>query len=140
MPMLCLAGTYRITGTEPDGDSGRVVPRDPAGWDALRGLDRGGGLPRFRVNAPGGPQLRLDGVDALETHYAPVGGPSLPQPLGLAHEAGAELLRWLGFRQVERDGERVTSVAEDDRPGFILTRTADTYGRCVALVGRGDPP
>ena len=28
----------------------------------------------------------------------------------------------------------------DDRRGFILTRGADRYGRCVALVGRADAP
>lgn len=39
-----------------------------------------------------------------------------------------------------RDGEKVTAVRKDALPGFVLTRTADTYGRCVALLGRGDPP
>jgi hypothetical protein len=41
---------------------------------------------------------------------------------------------------VQRDGEKVIAVDQDDLPGFILTRGADVYGRCVALVGRGDPP
>ena len=30
MPMLCLAGTFRIRGTEPDGDSIRFYADDPA--------------------------------------------------------------------------------------------------------------
>jgi hypothetical protein len=25
-------------------------------------------------------------------------------------------------------------------PGFILTRSADLYGRCIAFIGRGEPP
>jgi hypothetical protein len=31
-------------------------------------------------------------------------------------------------------------VREDALPGYVLTRGADLYGRCVALVGRGAPP
>jgi endonuclease YncB( thermonuclease family) len=134
MPMLCVAGTFRIVGTEPDGDSVRFVATDPAHWELVPGPDR------VRVNAHGGAQLRLDGIDALETHYAPTGGPRLHQPLKLAHDAAAELLRWLGFRGVVRDAEKVVEVRADDLPGYLLTRTADEYGRCVALVGRGAPP
>jgi hypothetical protein len=64
----------------------------------------------------------------------------LHQPLDLAHAAAAELLKWLGFTGVQRDGEKVVAVDQDDLPGFILTRGADRYGRCVALLGRGDAP
>jgi endonuclease YncB( thermonuclease family) len=134
MPMLCIAGTFDITSTEPDGDSIRFKPTDPADWDKVPGTHR------VRTNAKGGAQLRLDAIDALETHYAPRGGHTLHQPLKLAHDAAAELLRWIGFRDVKRDGEKVTGVRADALPGYVLTRTADTYGRCVALVGRGDAP
>jgi hypothetical protein len=134
MPMLCLAGTFPITGTAPDGDSVRFLPTDPTGWDQVPGATA------VRRNATGAAQLRLDAIDALETHYTPQGGHVLHQPLELAHAAAAELLDWLGFTGVTRAGETVKSVAADERPGFILTRGADVYGRCVALVGRGDPP
>jgi endonuclease YncB( thermonuclease family) len=134
MPMLCLAGTFHVTGSEPDGDSIRFRPHDPADWTKVPGIYN------VRRNASGAAQLRVDGVDALETHYAPHGGHLLHQPLELAHAAAAELLKWLGFRDVERDGETVTSVRDDDLRGFLLTRGADLYGRCVALVGRGDAP
>jgi hypothetical protein len=134
MPMLCLAGTFRIVGSEPDGDSIRFYPDDPARWSLVPGP------PAVHTNASGGAQLRLDGIDALETHYAPPGSGPLHQPLTFAHRAAGELLRWLGFRSVTRDGEKVVEVADDARPGFILTRGADRNGRCVALVGRGEPP
>lgn len=134
MPMLCIAGTLRVLATEPDGDSVRFYPTEAGDWARVPGAHR------VRVNAGGGAQLRLDAIDALETHYAPRGGASLHQPLELAHAAAAELLRWLGFRGVVREQERVTAVREDDRPGFLLTRGADAYGRCVALLGRGEPP
>jgi endonuclease YncB( thermonuclease family) len=132
MPMLCLAGAYHVTATEPDGDSVRFRPDDPALWDQVPGP--------VKRNASGAAQLRLDAIDALETHYTPQGGHRLHQPLTLAHAAAAELLEWIGFTGVTRTGETVTSVDADDRPGFILTRGADLYGRCVALAGRGDAP
>jgi hypothetical protein len=134
MPMLCVAGAFEIVSTEPDGDSIRFVPTNVGDWAKVSGRHR------VRVNARGGAQLRLDAIDALETHYAPRGGHTLHQPLDLAHQAAAELLKWIGFRDVVRDGEKVTAVRADALPGFVLTRTADMYGRCVALMGRGDPP
>ncbi|HYZ81652.1 MAG TPA: hypothetical protein VE571_10305 [Solirubrobacteraceae bacterium] len=134
MPMLCLAGTFPVTGTEPDGDSVRFRPTDPADWTKVPGAHQ------VRTNASGAAQLRADAIDALETHYAPPGGHTLHQPLGLAHGAGAELLQWLGFRGVVREGEKITAVDSDGKPGFILTRGADLYGRCVALIGRGNAP
>jgi hypothetical protein len=132
--MLCLAGTFPIQGTEPDGDSVRFRPANPADWSKVPGSHQ------VHTNATGAAQLRADAIDALETHYAPPGGHSLHQPIGLADAAAAELLDWLGFTGVVRDGEKVTAVDDDGQPGFILTRGADKYGRCVALIGRGDPP
>jgi endonuclease YncB( thermonuclease family) len=134
MPMLCLAGTFHVTGSEPDGDSIRFRPDDPADWAKVPGVHQ------VRRNASGAAQLRVDGVDALETHYTPHGGHLEHQPLELAHAAAADLLKWLGFRDVKRDGETITAVRADDLRGFVLTRGADLYGRCVALVGRGDAP
>src|SRR3954469_15217907 len=134
MPMLCLAGAFHVLGTQPDGDSVRFRPDDPAAWDEVPGAHA------VRRNAAGAAQLRVDAIDALEPHYTPPGGHTLHQPLELADAAAAELLSWIGFTGVQRDGETVTAVAADDRPGFILTRGADLYGRCVALVGRGAAP
>ena len=132
--MLCLAGTYRILNTEPDGDSIRFYPDDAAAWAQVPGPNA------VRTNAGGGAQLRLDGIDALETHYSPRGGGPLHQPIELAHQARDELVRWLGFRNVERTGETVKAATPEQLPGYLLTNGADLYGRCVALVGRGDPP
>jgi endonuclease YncB( thermonuclease family) len=134
MPMLCLAGTFQILGTEPDGDSIRFYPDDSALWARVAGPNA------VRTNAGGGAQLRLDGIDALETHYSPRGGGPLHQPIDLAHQARDELIRWLGFRDVQRTGETVDAATPAQVPGYLLTRGADVYGRCVALVGRGEAP
>ena len=93
MPMLCLAGAFHVTGTEPDGDSLRFRPTDPAQWDSVPGP--------VKRNASGAAQLRLDAIDALETHYTPQGGHTLHQPLTLAHAAAAELLTWVGFTRCD---------------------------------------
>ncbi|WBO68813.1 hypothetical protein [Streptomyces camelliae] len=42
---------------------------------------------------------------------------------------------------MQRDqDETVTAATPDQVPGFILTRGADLYGRCIALVGKGKAP
>src|SRR3954447_5057102 len=63
MPMTLVKGNYRIVGASPDGDSVRFYPQYPALWAAA-------GIP-VRTNSTGGVQLRLDAIDALETHYTP---------------------------------------------------------------------
>ncbi|MER5210280.1 nuclease [Streptomyces sp. NPDC002838] len=131
MPMLLIKGAYKIVGASPDGDSVRFYPDDPDQWDLLRGR-------RVRRNRSGGAQLRLDGIDTLETHYRPPRGPELHQPDPFAGKAAAELLSWLGFENVQRNSHGiVTSSRPESRPGYILTRSADVHGRCVALAGRG---
>ncbi|WP_330333649.1 thermonuclease family protein [Streptomyces sp. NBC_00536] len=137
MPMLLIQGVYRIAGTRPDGDTVRFVPDDPADWDLVPGPHH------VRRNATGGANLRLEAIDALETHYRPpTGGPVLHQPAPFADEASDELLNWLGFQDVQRKPDKTVKAptTPPDAPGFILTRGADKYGRCVALAGRGAGP
>jgi len=78
MAMFLIAGSFRITGAQPDGDSIRFTPDDPPKWDLITGPNK------VKRNASGAAQLRLDAIDALETHY---GSPRTHQPLGLAHAA-----------------------------------------------------
>src|SRR3954453_12468193 len=109
MPMLCLAGSFHVAGSQPDGDSIHFRPDDPADWAKVPGATA------VRRNASGVAQMRLDAIDALETHYAPPGGHELHQPLELAHAAAEGLLEWIGFSDVKRTGETVISVATDDQ-------------------------
>ncbi|MGW0176450.1 thermonuclease family protein [Rhodococcus sp. NPDC003322] len=135
MSFVLIKGAFRAKGAQPDGDSVRFIPDAPAEWELV------GGPHPVKRTASGAAQLRLDGIDALETHYTPKHGTRTHQPLGLGHAAAEELLGWLGFTNVERNSaETVTACTPDTVNGFILTRGADLYGRCVAFVCRGAPP
>jgi hypothetical protein len=46
-------------------------------------------------------------------------------------------LQRLGFTDVQRDGERVTSSTPEQTDGYILTRFADKYGRAVSFAYAG---
>src|SRR3954466_9555186 len=134
MPVYCIPGSYKVVGASPDGDSVRFYPDDPTIFERA-------GL-RARLNAHGGAQLRLDAVDALETHYTPPRSKNTwRQPQALARGAGDEALAPLGFTGVQRaeDGT-VTAAQPDSTRGYILTRFADTYGRPVSFAYAGDRP
>ena len=134
MPFLVIGGEYRIVGAQPDGDSVRFYPDDPSQWDDV------GGPYAVQRNATGGAQLRLDAIDALETHYS-VPGSMVHQPVALGHAARDELLTWLGFTSVSRgNDETVTASTPAAVRGYVLTRSADKYGRCISFAGRGDVP
>jgi endonuclease YncB( thermonuclease family) len=132
MPLNIIKGHYRIQGSEPDGDSIHFHPTNP---DAFADLHLGAHL-----NSQGGTQLRLEAIDALETHYSPRvrGGFLQHQPLELAHAAAARLVELVGFSDVQRDGERVTSATPEETEGYILTRFADKYGRAVSFAYAGE--
>lgn len=129
--MTLIKGSFRIKGTSPDGDSVRFYP-DSASAFTDAGL-------RVRTNAAGGAQLRLDGIDALETHYRPPNAHTTwRQPAELGGAAGTALLTSLGFESVERDEHgTVTGSSPEQTRGYILTRFADVYGRAVAFAFAG---
>lgn len=133
MPMTLIQGSFRILKAAPDGDSIRFYPNDPEAWQKLS--------KSIRANHQGGGQLRLDAIDALETHYHPrighIGNKHQPRKYGEA--AADELLKFLGFKEFTRgNNEVITSAQPEEVPGYILTRFADKYGRSVAFVFKGD--
>lgn len=132
MPLTMIKGQYRIVGAAPDGDSIRFYPDDRNAFFKAH--------IRVHANNAGGVQLRLDGIDALETHYQPnMGNLGVQhQPPPFADDASAELLSFLGFSKVVRDpNQTVTSARPSAVSGYILTRFADKYGRAVAFAFKG---
>lgn len=133
MPMTLIKGVFRIVNTAPDGDSIRFYANHPAYWDLLEH--------KVRRQSGGSVQLRLEGIDTLETHYEPQYGNLgiIHQPIAFARAAAAELLEFLGFERVTRQqDEEVTSSTPEEVPGYILTRCGDRNGRCVAFAFAGE--
>ncbi len=109
MAFFLIKGTFHVKGYSPDGDSIRFRARNPDNWKKLSG-------PAAELNARGHAQLRVEGVDALETHYQ-----GYHQPMKLARAACRYLLSYLGI----------------DEEGYILARSTEANRRPVAFVFAG---
>ncbi len=134
MGFVSIRGTYHVTGFQPDGDSLRFQARDRSDWNRLPG--------RARLNGKGQAQLRLEGIDALETHFAAGGAIGVThQPPALAGAARDRLLELLGITGVvlAPNGSTIAAAA-DGTPGFILSREVELHGRPVAFAFAGEPP
>jgi hypothetical protein len=92
-----------------------------------------------KVNSIGSTQLRLEGIDALELHFA-----GSHQPLSLASEARDFLTGQLDLNPVSNAPPNqlrvMPPVERDGTPGFILSRSLDPNGRPVAFAFSGAPP
>ncbi|MRI55312.1 nuclease [Methylobacterium sp. DB1607] len=127
MPFTLIKGTFRVVGLSPDGDSIRFVPDDDALVSALLGGSAGSKPSR---------QLRLEGIDALETHYN-----ARHQPSRWAFAATEAILAFAGVRNVQWDSRHATIVAADDETrGWILARHKEKYNRPVAFLFAGETP
>ena len=126
MPFTLIKGTFHVQGYSPDGDSVKFKATKAANWRKLDGN-------RVRPNRKKHVQVRVEGIDSLETHYK-----SSHQPLGLAHQATDELLRYLNIRNVTwgPSHSRVTA-ARDGTRGYILARNTGPYGRPICFVFTG---
>ncbi|WP_030962332.1 thermonuclease family protein [Streptomyces sp. NRRL S-378] len=138
MSMLLIRGSFRVDGgAEPDGDTLPFIPDDVGDWKLVGG--RAPVVPKADGRAP----VRLEGVDALETHYSRPGyGDERHQPRKFGRQAADALLRHLGFTSIDRHENETVTTVPVQVPGFILTSGADAYGRCIALAFDGSvrPP
>ncbi len=120
-------------GPEPDGDTLKFLPDNPA---LVEDLHRPGSVgPRF--NGAGMINLRFEGVDALETHFD-----GTHQNLDWASAARDAVLDRVGFGAIEFWDDlpyKVRRVEHHPRRGYILANTLDGHGRIVAFVFVGDP-
>ena len=110
-------------GKRPDGDSIRFVPARPT---LLDDLYRGDRVRTSRVD--GSVQLRLEGIDAPETHYG-----KDAQPHG--DVARDWLLEQAGFEKVVFDRSATVQSADPaTRPAAVLSKGVDPNGRPIAYV------
>ncbi|MEI6103409.1 MAG: hypothetical protein WCP70_05645 [Methanothrix sp.] len=127
MSFTLIKGTFHVLGYSPDGDSIRFKAKDSTLWKKLSG-------PAVELNARGHAQLRIEAVDALETHYQGVCQPQQP-----AQAATSYLLSQLGINEVVWDETHSTVIkAQDGTDGFILARSTESYRRPVAFVFAGN--
>lgn len=127
MSFTLIKGTFHVAGYSPDGDSVRFKAERPELWGRLSG-------PSVERNARGHAQLRIEAVDALETHYM-----GHTQPLAQARAASDFLLRFLGIDDVVWDEEHSQVLsAEDGVEGYILSRSTESNRRPVAFVFAGE--
>jgi hypothetical protein len=140
MPYTLIKGQFVIhypetprLGPEPDGDTVKFRPENPALVNALM---RPGFGPDF--NAQSMISIRFEAIDALETHYQ-----EMHQQLEFALRARDRALEIMGFGAVDYFDDagleyKVRQVQHHPRPGYILARTLDHHGRIVAFAYEGD--
>lgn len=119
-------------GPEPDGDTVKFTPDTPG---LVEGLPRRSGRPP-NLNARG-ISVRLEAIDALETHFA-----ETHQELAGANAARDELLRQLGFTGVTFWPDlpnKIQSADQDRLRGHVLSNGIDANGRLIGFVYPGDP-
>lgn len=127
MSFTLIKGTFHVLGYSPDGDSIRFKAKDSALWKKLSG-------PAVEMNARGHAQLRIEAVDALETHYQ-----GFCQPLRPARAAARCLLSFLGINEVVWNETQSTVIkAQDGTQGYILARSTESNRRPVAFVFAGE--
>ena len=133
MPYLIVRGTYHIVEKRPDGDTISFRPFHQEHW--LR-------IPQNRVpkiNSKGDVSLRLEGIDALETHYRGESWlPEYHQPLEYANKALNRMLDAVGIphdQVVWKKGE--VDTAPDGAEGYIATNGVDPYHRVIAFAFTG---
>ncbi|MFM9500257.1 hypothetical protein ACKI1Q_42620 [Streptomyces galilaeus] len=107
MPLWCYPPSWPVSSRYSVLSTGERRA-DPAEWS----LVGGGGGRAVEYSAVGRAKLRLDAVDALEAHY----GPSRDhQPLQFAHAARDELLKSLGFVDVQRQPDETVTATTRKR-------------------------
>ena len=121
---ILIRGQLIPLGRQPDGDSIRFRADRPELF-----LECESGKP-IRPDATGAVQLRLEGIDAPEAHYA---GHSQP----LAGRARAALLQSVGFRRARVVGNAVAACEPSALPATILVSAGCPYGRPISYLYPG---
>jgi hypothetical protein len=119
-------------GPEPDGDTIKFLPDRP---DLVKSLPLASGRPA-KLNARG-VSVRLEAVDALETHFS-----GTHQELAGANAARDALLAGLGFTGVRFSRQKPNQVESADQDaiyGHVLSNGIDANGRMISFVYPGEP-
>lgn len=169
-----MSATYRVfrgllyaVGFKPDGDTVSFRPHDAAAMAALPDADGNIGGVEFDADKNGAVSVRLQGLDALETHYQPVvvelrpagvATPAAPKPsvgnhhqrLDLSRAAANALLGMLGvvvtasdwhswgyLRRVSVGGVVIDDKFKENVEIVVVSDGTDTKGRVLGFVFPG---
>lgn len=118
-----VAGTFHVKGFQPDGDSIRFQANKPENWDFFQWETEADKAAKKK-------QLRVESIDALETHYE---GYHQPRPFAIA--ALESLLELLNIKSVTYSLS-VTQIvdADDGKAGYIASASTDRFGRPVSYI------
>jgi endonuclease YncB( thermonuclease family) len=126
MAFKVIKGTFHLVGYSPDGDSVRFMASDQSKWASLSGS-------KVKLNPKAHAQLRIEGIDTLETHYE-----QQHQSKESADQTANQLFKLLGIKNVVWNPSRSKVVSADDGvDGYIISRLAEKYGRPVSFVFAG---
>ncbi len=115
------AGTFHVAGYSPDGDSIRFEPSNVAAFTEFLGI---------KTRRDRKYQLRLEAIDALETHYE-----GFRQPRVQALSALERLLEGVDISDIKYSlADKEIVLADDAKQGFVLTRSVDVFKRPVVYV------
>jgi endonuclease YncB( thermonuclease family) len=118
-----IAGTFHVKGFSPDGDSIRFQAKDPIHWDFFT-WEEGANKEAKRK------QLRVESIDAMETHYE-----GYHQPRTFALAALESLLEMLDIKDVIYSLSLTQIVdADDGKAGFIASASTDKFGRPISYL------
>ncbi len=118
-----IAGTFHVKGFQPDGDSIRFQATNQANWDFFTWASESDKASKKK-------QLRVEAIDAMETHYE---GYHQPRPFALA--ALEALLELLDIKSVTYSiGFTQIVDASDGKPGFIAAGALDRFGRPISYL------
>jgi endonuclease YncB( thermonuclease family) len=130
MGFTLIKGTFHVRNAAPDGDTIHFRATSADHWPHLAG-------PAVRLTREQRVKLRLEGIDALETHYGVAHAGEYRQPFLFGEAARDALIDGLGITDVVWEGG-VIVAANDAVPGYILTREAERNRRVVAFVYAGE--
>lgn len=126
MAFILIKGTFHVLGYSPDGDSIRFHANNLENWSKLGGISS-------ELNEENHVQIRLIGIDSLETHFR-----QCQQSVKWALSAANFLLESLEIEGVKWNEENNIIVSAKDKiEGFILAKKTDQHGRPLAFVFKG---
>ena len=121
-----IKGTFHVKNYSPDGDSIRFKADNEVHWDFFKWSKK--------KNKAQNVQLRIEVIDALETHYE-----GYSQPAVFALAALETMLEFLNIRikSYNLNFSKITD-AQDGAPGFIAASEVDGFDRPISFAFTAD--